>query len=35
MVARTWGNGGATIPSNQGRLNVAIPASGFVVLVKQ
>jgi len=29
------GNGGATIPSNQGRLNVVIPANGFVVLVKQ
>jgi 1,4-alpha-glucan branching enzyme len=29
------GNWGATIPSNQGRLNVVIPASGFVVFVKQ
>jgi 1,4-alpha-glucan branching enzyme len=29
------GNRGATIPSEQGRLNVAIPANGFVVLVKQ
>jgi 1,4-alpha-glucan branching enzyme len=29
------GNGGAVIPSTQGRLNVVIPASGFVVLVKQ
>jgi 1,4-alpha-glucan branching enzyme len=29
------GNGGATLPSNQGRLTVAIPANGFVVLVKQ
>jgi 1,4-alpha-glucan branching enzyme len=29
------GNGGATIPSNQGRLNVVVPANGFVVLVKQ
>ena len=29
------GNGGATIPSNQGRLNVTIPANSFVVLVKQ
>jgi len=29
------GNGGATIPSNQGRLNVTVPANGFVVLVKQ
>jgi len=29
------GNGGATIPSNQGRLNVVIPANGFVVFVKQ
>ncbi|CAH1387356.1 alpha-amylase family glycosyl hydrolase [Candidatus Nitrotoga sp. M5] len=29
------GNGGASIPSNQGRLNVTIPANSFVVLVKQ
>jgi 1,4-alpha-glucan branching enzyme len=29
------GNGGATIPSTQGRLTVVIPASGFVVCVKQ
>jgi 1,4-alpha-glucan branching enzyme len=29
------GNGGAIIPSNQGQLNVVIPAAGFVVLVKQ
>jgi 1,4-alpha-glucan branching enzyme len=29
------GNGGAIIPSAQGRLNVVIPASGFVVFVKQ
>jgi 1,4-alpha-glucan branching enzyme len=29
------GNGGATIYSNQGSLNVVIPANGFVVLVKQ
>ena len=29
------GNGGATIPCNQGRLNVVIPANGFVVFVKQ
>jgi 1,4-alpha-glucan branching enzyme len=29
------GNGGAVVPSQQGRLNVVIPASGFVVLVKQ
>jgi len=29
------GNGGATISSNQGRLNVVIPANGFVVFVKQ
>jgi 1,4-alpha-glucan branching enzyme len=29
------GNWGATIPSTRGRLNVVIPASGFVVLVKQ
>jgi 1,4-alpha-glucan branching enzyme len=29
------GNGGAIIPSNQGRLNVVIPASGFVLFVKQ
>ena len=32
---QNMGNGGATIPSNQGRLNVMIPASGFVVFVKQ
>jgi 1,4-alpha-glucan branching enzyme len=29
------GNGGAIVPSTQGRLNVAIPANGFVVFVKQ
>ncbi|HXK27867.1 MAG TPA: alpha amylase C-terminal domain-containing protein, partial [Candidatus Binatia bacterium] len=29
------GNWGAIIPSNQGRLNVVIPACGFVVFVKQ
>ena len=29
------GNSGAIIPSTQGRLNVVIPANGFVVLVKQ
>jgi 1,4-alpha-glucan branching enzyme len=29
------GNGGAVISSAQGRLNVIIPASGFVILVKQ
>ena len=29
------GNAGATIPSRQGRVNVTIPASGFVVLVRQ
>jgi 1,4-alpha-glucan branching enzyme len=29
------GNQGAAISSNQGRLNVVIPACGFVVLVKQ
>lgn len=29
------GNFGATIYSNQGRLNVVIPANGFVLLVKQ
>ncbi|MDD1610079.1 MAG: alpha amylase C-terminal domain-containing protein, partial [Methylococcaceae bacterium] len=29
------GNGGAIISSNQGRLNVTIPANGFVVFVKQ
>lgn len=32
---QNMGNGGATIPSNQGRLNVAMPANGFVVLVRQ
>jgi 1,4-alpha-glucan branching enzyme len=32
---QNMGNGGAIIPSNQGRLNVVIPASGFVVFVKQ
>lgn len=32
---QNMGNGGATISSNQGRLNVVIPASGFVVCVKQ
>jgi 1,4-alpha-glucan branching enzyme len=29
------GNGGGIIPSNEGRLNVIIPAAGFVILVKQ
>jgi len=29
------GNGGATISSNQGRLNVIIPANSFVMLLKQ
>ena len=29
------GNGGATIPSSKGRLNVTIPPNSFVVLVKQ
>jgi 1,4-alpha-glucan branching enzyme len=29
------GNGGAIIPSNQGRLNLVIPANGFTVLVRQ
>jgi len=29
------GNGGGVIPSNQSRLNVVIPANGFVVFVKQ
>ena len=29
------GNSGATIPSNLGRLNIVIPANGFVVFVKQ
>jgi 1,4-alpha-glucan branching enzyme len=29
------GNGGAIIPSNQGRLSVTIPVNGFVVFVKQ
>lgn len=32
---RNIGNGGATIPSSQGRLNAIIPASGFVMLVRQ
>ncbi len=32
---QNMGNGGATIPSKQGRLNVVIPANGFVVFVKQ
>ena len=32
---QNMGNGGATIPSNQGRLNLTIPANSFVVLVKQ
>jgi 1,4-alpha-glucan branching enzyme len=32
---QNMGNGGATLLSNQGRLIVAIPANGFVVLVKQ
>jgi 1,4-alpha-glucan branching enzyme len=29
------GNGGVVIPSNHGRLNVVVPASAFVVFVKQ
>ena len=32
---QTIGNYGATIPSNQGRLNVVIPSNGFIVFVKQ
>ena len=32
---RNVGNLGATIPSSQGRLDVVVPANGFVVLVKQ
>jgi 1,4-alpha-glucan branching enzyme len=32
---QNMGNGGATIFSTQGRLNAVIPASGFVVFVKQ
>jgi 1,4-alpha-glucan branching enzyme len=32
---QNMGNWGAIIPSNQGRLDVVIPASGFVVFVKQ
>jgi 1,4-alpha-glucan branching enzyme len=32
---QNMGNWGAIIPSTQGRLNVVIPASGFVVFVKQ
>jgi 1,4-alpha-glucan branching enzyme len=32
---QNMGNWGAIVPSNQGRLNVVIPASGFVVFVKQ
>jgi len=32
---QNMGNGGATIRSNQGHLNVVIPDNGFVVLVKQ
>jgi 1,4-alpha-glucan branching enzyme len=32
---QNMGNGGATIPSKQGRLNVVIPANGFMVFVKQ
>jgi 1,4-alpha-glucan branching enzyme len=32
---QNMGNGGAIIPSTQSRLNLVIPASGFVVLVKQ
>jgi 1,4-alpha-glucan branching enzyme len=32
---RNMGNGGATIYSNQGCLNVVIPANGFAVFVKQ
>ena len=28
------GNGGATIPSAEGRLNAVIPAGGFVVFTK-
>jgi 1,4-alpha-glucan branching enzyme len=29
------GNAGAVIPSSAGRINVVVPANGFVVLVKQ
>ena len=32
---QNMGSWGAIIPSNQGRLNVVIPACGFVVFVKQ
>lgn len=32
---QNMGSGGAIIHSNQGRLNIVIPASGFVVFVKQ
>jgi 1,4-alpha-glucan branching enzyme len=32
---QNMGNGGATVPSNQGRLDVIIPSSGLVVLVRQ
>ncbi|HWQ68524.1 MAG TPA: alpha-amylase family glycosyl hydrolase [Patescibacteria group bacterium] len=32
---QNMGNWGAIIPSTQGRLNVVIPASGFIVFVKQ
>jgi len=32
---QNMGNRGAVIPSNHGRIDVVIPASGFVVLVKQ
>lgn len=32
---QNMGNGGAIVFSDEGRLNVVIPASGFVVLVKQ
>ncbi len=32
---QNMGNGGAIIPSHGGRLNVVVPANGFVVLVKQ
>ena len=32
---QNMGNGGATIFSHQGRLNMVIPANGFVLLVKQ
>ena len=32
---RNVGNASATIGSDQGRINLVIPATGFVVLVKQ